>query len=189
MLYCYPHATNSKSFILKLNSETKAQTDVHIILHDCVTNRINRKTTERHWLNRRLWQTRGSYLCHKPSVAVYDGSGGRDSDAAVHVEKGAGHAAYVGRDATCVAVGADCELGAAHAGSVQHAVGADCVDYAGHVGCVGYGEHCAVGGAVCVVSRGQGGLGQDGRGAPDHYWQSGCWGGCWTGCLTSCSER
>lgn len=100
----------------------------------------------------------------------------------------------------CAAVGAghgtDAVVGAAHAGSVQRAggavgagsaVGADCVGYAGRVGYVGCGH--AAGGAVREESRGRGGLGQDGTGAPGHYWWSGCWGGCWVGCLTGCSDR
>lgn len=91
----------------------------------------------------------------------------------------------------CVAAGADRGLGAAHAEGVQRAgsaVGADCVDCAGRVGCVGCGGRHAAGGAVRGASRGRGGLGQDGTGAPGHCWLSGCWGGCLTGCLTSCSE-
>lgn len=95
----------------------------------------------------------------------------------------------------CAAVGVGrgtgAAMGAAHAGSAQRAggaVGADCVGCAGRVGCVGCGDRRAVGGAVRGASRGRGGLGQDGTGAPGHCWQSGCWGGCWVGCLTGCSE-
>lgn len=92
----------------------------------------------------------------------------------------------------CVAVGAGrgmgAAMGAAHAGSVQRAEGAVGVDCAGRVGCVGCGGRRAAGGAVRGASRGQGGLGQDGTGAPGHCWWSGCLGGCWVGCLTGCSE-
>lgn len=104
----------------------------------------------------------------------------------------------------CVAVGAGRGTGAAmdaarvesaqHAGGAGSAVGAvdavgaDCVGYAGHAGCVGCVAHRAVGGAVRGVSRGQGGLGQDGTAAPGHCWLSGCLGGCWVGCLTGCSD-
>lgn len=78
----------------------------------------------------------------------------------------------------CVAVGAGCgkgaAMGAAHAENAQRAGGAVGADCAGHVGCVGCGGHRAVGGAVRGVSRGQGGLGQDGTGAPGHCCLSGC---------------
>lgn len=85
--------------------------------------------------------------------------------------------------------GTDAAVGAARAGSAQRAggagsaVGADCVGCAGRVGYVGCGR--AVRGAVRGASRGRGGLGQDGTGAPGHCWRSGCW----VGCLTGCSEN
>lgn len=130
--------------------------------------------------------SRGSYLCCMPSVAGWDGAGGRGSGAAVRVERDVGCAACAGRGAPCVAVGAGRGTGAARggarAGSVQHAEGAGC---AGRVGCEG---HHVERGAVCEASHGQEGLGQDERGALGHCWLSGCWGDCWVGCSTDCSE-
>lgn len=93
----------------------------------------------------------------------------------------------VERGVACVAAGAGCGTGAAmdaaRAGSAQHAgdagsavgaVGADCVGCAERVGCVGCEGPRAARGAAHGVSRGQGGLGQDGTGEPDHCWWSGC---------------